>query len=190
MKRPALIFRDLIQLIETYNIAGMINEDDVVDILKKSKLIGVDVWITGGWGVDALLGQQSRPHNDIDIFVQKKDTAVFTEMLRSNDYFETDTEEIDTMVWRDTYDRIIDLHLFEFKEEGTLRFQNKIYPDIFNGKGTIGGITVRCMPAEAQLQYHQDYEIREKDIHDVLLLCKAFELPIPEEYEKYLKMNN
>jgi len=162
----------------------MINEEDAVDILKKSELIGVDVWITGGWGVDALLGQHSRFHNDIDIFVQKKDTAKFAEMLRSNGYSETDTEEIDTTVWRDAYDRIIDLHLFEFAEVGTLRFQNKIYPDIFNGKGTIGGISVRCMPAEAQVQYHQGYEIREKDIHDVLLLCKTFGLPIPEKYEK------
>ena len=165
----------------------MMNEEDVVDIVKKSELIGVDVWITGGWGVDALLGQQSRSHNDIDIFVQKKDTAVFTEMLRSNGYCETDTEEIDTTVWRDNCDRIIDLHLFEFTEVGTLRFQNKIYPDIFNGKGTIGGIKVRCMPAEAQVQYHQDYEIREKDIHDVLLLCKTFGLPIPEKYENHNK---
>jgi len=159
----------------------MMNEEDVVDILMKSELIGVDVWITGGWGVDALLGRQSRPHNDIDIFVQKKDTAVFTEMLRSNGYCETGTEEIDTTVWRDNCDRIIDLHLFEFAETGTLRFQNKIYPDIFNGKGTIGGIAVRCMPAEAQVKYHQGYEHREKDIHDVLLLCKTFGFLIPKQ---------
>jgi lincosamide nucleotidyltransferase A/C/D/E len=75
--------------------------------------------------------------------------------------------------------------LFEFAEAGTLRFQNKIYPaDIFNGKGTIGGITVRCMPAEAQVLYHQGYEQKEKDRHDVLLLCKTFGISIPEEYEK------
>ena len=163
----------------------MMSENDVIDLLKKTGQLGIDVWITGGWGVDALIGRQTRPHNDIDFFVQKKDTAVFTKMIRSNGYCETNIEEIDIMVWCDTYDRIIDLHLFEFAGEGTLRFQNKIYPaDIFNGKGTIGGITVRCMPAEAQVQYHKDYEIREKDIQDVLLLCKTFGLPIPEEYEK------
>ena len=160
-------------------------EEDVIDLLKKTEQIGVDVWITGGWGVDALLGRQTRPHNDIDVFVQKKDTAVFTEMLRSNAYCETDTEEIDTSVWRDTYDRIIDLHLFEFTEEGTLRFQNNIYPaDLFSGKGTIGGFTVRCMPAEEQVRYHQDYEVREKDIQDVRLLCNTFGLSIPEAYKK------
>src|SRR5215469_16165761 len=102
------------------------NGNDVIDLLKRAECIGVDVWITGGWGVDALLGRQTRPHNDIDIFVQKKDTAVFIEMIKSNGYCVTVSEEIDTTVWRDSCDRIIDLHLFEFTEVGTLCFQNKI----------------------------------------------------------------
>jgi len=165
----------------------MMNKETVVDLLKKSKLIGVDVWITGGWGVDALLEQQSRPHNDIDLFVQKKDAAAFIEMIRSNGYRETKMEYStdNQIVWLNSDDSIIDLHLFEYTETGTLLFENIIYPaDIFNGKGTIGGIIVRCMPAEAQVQYHHGYEQKEKDRHDVLLLCKTFGLPIPEEYEK------
>jgi hypothetical protein len=48
----------------------------------------------------------------------------------------------------------------------------------------LGGITVRCLTAEAQLLYHQGYEHTEKDIHDVQLLCRAFGLSIPKEYEK------
>ena len=165
----------------------MMNEENAVDLLKKSAFIGVDVWVTGGWGVDALLGQQSRPHNDIDIFVQKKDTAVFTEVIRLNGYRETKTEYStdDQIVWTNSDDSTIDLHLFEFTETGALLFEDVIYPaDIFNGKGTIGGIIVRCMPVEAQVQYHQGYEQKEKDRHDVLLLCKTFRLPIPEEYGK------
>jgi lincosamide nucleotidyltransferase A/C/D/E len=50
------------------------SEDNVIDLLKKAEQINVDVWLDGGWGVDALLGQQTRPHNDIDIFIQRKDT--------------------------------------------------------------------------------------------------------------------
>ena len=165
----------------------MMNEENAVDLLKKSELFGVDIWVTGGWGVDALLGQQSRPHNDIDIFVQKKDTAVFTEMIKSNGYSETKMEYStdDQIVYTNSDDSTIDLHLFEFTENGALLFENVIYPaDIFNGKGTIGGIIVRCMPAEAQVQYHQGYEQKEKDRQDVLLLCKTLELAIPKEYEK------
>jgi lincosamide nucleotidyltransferase A/C/D/E len=47
----------------------MIKEGNIVDILHKAGKNGVDVWIAGGWGVDALIGQQTRPHNDFDIFV-------------------------------------------------------------------------------------------------------------------------
>jgi lincosamide nucleotidyltransferase A/C/D/E len=159
----------------------MMNEADVIDLLKKAEHIGVEVWITGGWGVDALIGHQTRPHNDIDIFIQKKDTAVFTEMLKSNGYCDTRMEYTtdDHTAWCDNCDRIIDLHLFEFTEKGILRFEKENYPfDIFNGKGKIGGITVRCLTVEAQLQYHQGYEHKGKDIHDILLLCETFGFPV------------
>jgi lincosamide nucleotidyltransferase A/C/D/E len=163
----------------------MINEKDIIDILAKIKHIGIDVWIDGGWGVDALLGQQTRPHNDIDIFVQKKNSVAFIKMLISNDYRETKMEYTsnDHTVWCDPSNHIIDLHLFEFTENGTLYYDNEIYhSEILNGKGTIGGIIVRCLTAEAQLLYHQGYEHSEKDRHDVLLLCEKFGFIIPEEY--------
>jgi lincosamide nucleotidyltransferase A/C/D/E len=66
-----------------------------------------------------------------------------------------------------------------------LSFNNEIYPsEIIGGKGIIGEMTVRCLTVEAQLLYHQGYEHKEKDEHDVQLLCKAFGLPIPKQYEK------
>lgn len=162
------------------------NEKEATDLLKKIEHIGVDVWIGGGWGVDALLGQLTRPHNDIDIYIEKKDAAVFIEMMISDGYSETKMEFTtnDHTAWRDGFGRTIDLHLFEFAENDTLLFENVAYPaGVLNGKGTIGGVSIRCMTAEAQLLFHQGYEHKEKDIHDVLLLCKTFGLQIPEQYE-------
>jgi len=166
------------------------NEKDVVELLKQVESIGINVWITGGWGVDAILGRQTRPHSDIDFFVQKKDASAFIEMIKSNGYCRTKVESDDQSVWCAAHDRAIDLHLFEFAEEGTLRFENEIYPsDILNGKGTIGVVTVRCLTAEAQVIYHQGYDQKEKDRHDVLLLCSTFGFLIPEEYARE-KQNN
>ena len=84
------------------------NENDVIDFLKNAERIGVEVWIDGGWGVDALVGHQTRPHNDIDIFIQKKDMTVFVEMLKSNGYRETKMEytTVDHTAWCDDHDRI------------------------------------------------------------------------------------
>ena len=167
-------------------IAGInpISEDRVVDLLKKAENIGVVVWIAGGWGVDALVGYQTRPHNDVDFFIQKKDKTVFTELLVSSGYEENTEYNIeDNPIWCNTLNGIVDLHLFEFAETGTWSIQNQKFPsDIFNGKGTIGGIAVRCMTAEAQVKYRYGYELREKDAVDVLLLCNTFGLPIPEQF--------
>ena len=163
----------------------MMDKDSVIDILKKAKNLRVDVWIDGGWGVDALLGRQTREHDDIDIFVQKKDDKAFNEMLRLNGYREIEMEYTtnDHTGWRNLDNCIIDLHLFEFIEAGRLRFDNAIYhSDALNGKGVIGEIAVRCLTAEAQILYHQGYEQKEKDRHDVLLLCETFGFSIPEEY--------
>src|SRR5438876_8784156 len=49
---------------------------DVVDFYKTITQLGVDLWIDGGWGVDALLGEQTRPHKDLDIAIQQKDVPV------------------------------------------------------------------------------------------------------------------
>ena len=167
-------------------IAGIntISEDSVVDLLVKAENIGVDVWIAGGWGVDALVGYQTRPHNDVDFFIQKKDKTVFTELLVSSGYKENTEYNIeDNPIWCDTFKGIVDLHLFEFAETEVWRIQNQTFPSaIFNGKGTIGGVAVRCMTAEAQVKYRHGYELREKDVLDVLLLCNTFGLSIPEQF--------
>ena len=164
----------------------MMNEQDAVNLLKTVEKMGIDVWIDGGWGVDALIGRQTRPHNDIDIFIEQKHGAAIIEMLVSKGYQETKMEYTteNHTVWSDKDNRIIDLHLFEFTQEGTLCFENENYPlKMFSGKGKICGIEVRCLPAESQLLYHQGYDHDEEDVHDVRLLCEKFELPVPKEYE-------
>ena len=55
----------------------MVNITDVKQILQLSIDAEIKVFLDGGWGVDALLGYPSRVHNDIDIFVEKKDYQNF-----------------------------------------------------------------------------------------------------------------
>ena len=42
---------------------------DVVEILSDLRAAGCRVWVAGGWGVDALVGRQTRPHRDLDLAV-------------------------------------------------------------------------------------------------------------------------
>lgn len=40
---------------------------DVLQIVGWLEQAKIPLWLDGGWGVDALVGQQTRPHSDLDI---------------------------------------------------------------------------------------------------------------------------
>jgi lincosamide nucleotidyltransferase A/C/D/E len=42
---------------------------DVTEFYHHMEVLGIKIWIDGGWGVDALLGKQTRTHADLDIVV-------------------------------------------------------------------------------------------------------------------------
>jgi lincosamide nucleotidyltransferase A/C/D/E len=42
---------------------------DVLAVLDAFEDAGVTAWLAGGWGVDALLGDQSRRHTDLDVLI-------------------------------------------------------------------------------------------------------------------------
>ena len=46
---------------------------DVIEIVELLNHHDVQVVIDGGWGVDALLGEQTRVHSDLDVAVAHQD---------------------------------------------------------------------------------------------------------------------
>ena len=164
----------------------MVNQADAVEIISYAEDNGINIWLDGGWGVDALLGMETRAHNDIDIFVEKINSKKFVEIIKEKGFAEI-TEAYTTTshtVWKDAKDRIIDLHIFEFTEQGYLIFEGETYPaSVFDGIGKIGDKVVRCIDAENQVLFHLGYEHDENDIHDVRLLCEIFNIPVPNEYK-------
>lgn len=163
------------------------NKQDVIDLIKAIKNIGVEVWLDGGWGVDALIGAQTRMHNDVDIFIEKKNAEAINALLTERGYHQTKTDFTtqDHLVWLDKNKRIVDLHLFEFAEAGKLYFEDTAYPsEVISGIGKIGEIEVRCLTADAQVLFHQGYEHDNNDIHDVLMLCKKFKIAVPSQYKQ------
>jgi lincosamide nucleotidyltransferase A/C/D/E len=49
--------------------------DDVVAVLDRLDAAGIEWWVEGGWGVDALLGVQTRDHRDLDLGVRPHDAG-------------------------------------------------------------------------------------------------------------------
>lgn len=39
----------------------------VIEVLDCLDAAEVTAWLDGGWGVDALVGSQTRPHSDLDL---------------------------------------------------------------------------------------------------------------------------
>ena len=43
---------------------------DVVTLYRAFAAADAPVWLMGGWGIDALLGRQTRRHHDLDVLVE------------------------------------------------------------------------------------------------------------------------
>src|SRR6516162_10485620 len=93
---------------------------DVVDFYRTVKRLGIELWIDGGWGVDALLGEQTRPHKDLDIAIEPKDVPTLREFLRTRGYKDIKVEEarLWNFVLGDESGREIDVHVIVLDDSG------------------------------------------------------------------------
>ncbi|WP_254047083.1 nucleotidyltransferase family protein [Prevotella sp. P4-98] len=118
----------------------MVTYFDACEILEMLSEASVKVFLDGGWGVDALIGRETRIHNDIDLFVEKKDYGKAISVITWKGYREVvmDYTTDSHTVWKDDNGRIIDLHCFEYVEDGIL-YDGYTFPsETFSGKGNIG----------------------------------------------------
>ncbi len=154
----------------------------IVDLLERA---GVTVWIDGGWGVDALLGEQTREHDDIDLVVELVHVPSLIAALTSDGYELVAGSSPTSFVLVDAVGRQVDVHPVVFDEEGggVYRMEDGrdwIYPAAgFGGRGLVGGRTVRCLTAEVQVLVHDGYELADKDYRELRLLHERFGVQLP-----------
>lgn len=165
----------------------MIQVDDVIKIYNLLKENGIKVWIDGGWGIDALLGRQTRAHKDLDIAIYHKDKQKLRKLLEERGY--KDVERDDTSDWNFVLsdgEREIDVHTFIFDDKGNNIYGTAYPKESLAGIGTINGISVNCIPPEWVVRFHAEamYTPKEKDIKDVKAICDKFGLEQPENYKK------
>ena len=163
---------------------------DVADFYARLDKLGIDIWVDGGWAVDALLGEQTRPHGDIDIVIERKDTQTLRDALEADGYYEEmrdDTREVN-FVLRDDAGHRVDFHVIVLDDEGNGQYEKGfMFPaESLTGQGVIGGRKVRCISPKWLVSFHTGYELRESDVHDVTRLCEKFDIPLPDEYRQYV----
>jgi lincosamide nucleotidyltransferase A/C/D/E len=151
------------------------NLGEVLAVLADLAEAGCAVWVAGGWGVDALVGQQTRLHRDLDLAVDARIETMALRILERRGYrVETD--------WRPVRVELIaegrgwvDVHPVVFDATGHGRQadvgggQFDYPPEAFD-QGALGGVCVPCLSRDQQLLFHTGYEPRAIDLFDLALL--------------------
>lgn len=160
--------------------------EQVIDLLEALAAAGVTAWVDGGWGVDALLGEQTRAHDDLDLVVLV-DCVLVTRDLLAAAGFTVERDWLPTaLAMRHPDGRAVDLHPVEpsvdgggdqIQLDGATRWH---YGEPVTGH--IGGTTVRCCSPASQLAAHLGYVPDDDDRADIATLCERFDLSLPEQY--------
>lgn len=160
---------------------------DVIEIVQLLVDNGINVHIDGGWGVDALLGEQTRPHADLDIAMRHQDVPKLRELLEACGYREIPRDDSweCNFVLADEAGREVDVHSYTFDAVGNNIFGVPYPADSLTGTGTIGGHRVDCISPAWLVKFHTGYELDLNDFHDVSALCRRFGLELPDEYNKF-----
>ena len=167
------------------------NAPEVIWLYKTLHQSGIAIWIDGGWGVDALLERQSRPHKDLDIVIQQEDVEKFRGLLTRQGYNEIKLEiaRPHNFVLGDTHGHEIDVHVIVIDDQGNGIYgpleNGEMYPaPALTGRGRIRNQEMCCVSPEWTVKFHSGYELKEKDFQDVSAVCEKFGIPLPEEYKR------
>src|SRR5262245_13638715 len=159
----------------------MMSAEDVLAVLEQLEAASVKNWVDGGWGVDALLGRQTRQHDDLDLVVSRGDESRALKALEALGFGRVREVEPGLparLVLRDELDRRVDFHLVVFDEGGNGWQQLShrawaLYPaEGLRGAGTVAGKAVICLTADLQLRHHLGYAWDDSDANDMLLLAE------------------
>jgi lincosamide nucleotidyltransferase A/C/D/E len=152
--------------------------DQVMTVLRSLDAVGIRYWVAGGWGVDILVGRQTREHRDLDLAVDMTgaddERRALAALAGLGFVVETD--------WRPTRvelrapdDQWVDVHPVVFDEHGEGRQADLDggwfeYPPHALTTAVIGDTVVACLSSAQQLRFHEGYPPRDIDLHDVALL--------------------
>jgi lincosamide nucleotidyltransferase A/C/D/E len=155
----------------------------VIDAMRSR---GVTAWVHGGWGVDALLGKQTRAHDDLDLVIQLSDWPKIVAAMTRLGYRVAQGAPPTNTVLLDGAGHQVDLHPVRFAPsgDGIYRMENGddwTFPAAgFAGHGRIGIREVRCLTPEIEVLTRAGYELDADDWHDLDGLHERFGVAIPE----------
>jgi lincosamide nucleotidyltransferase A/C/D/E len=176
----------------------MVNAKDAVLLYRRLLDHHIQIWLTGGWGIDALLGQQTRPHKDLDAILSLDNMVQMCEILGkegfelkelwSENSWVIDAEGNKTataFVLQDPEGREFDAHAIRFDAQGNgtpawIESEDFIFTkEDLTGIGKIAGYLVKSISPECQVRFHIGYKLPEKQVLDIEMLQSRFGVKVP-----------
>ena len=156
---------------------------ELLDRLQEAEVLA---WLDGGWGVDALLGTQTRPHSDLDLVVVRPDLEVLQDVLWLLRFEVLRDWLPNSIAYVDLAERQVDLHPVDPTPDGggdqlQLDGQSQWHYSA-PVTGVIDGRPVLCCPVEDQVACHLGYPPRDTDFEDVRRLGERFGLQLPPPF--------
>lgn len=163
----------------------MLSARDALALIGQLEQQSIRFWVMGGWGVDALLHRETRPHKDLDILVLLGDLPKLRKLLDEHGFAQTVVWEESRWVegeadrWptafvaADTQGRELDVHVIDIGPDGAIvqHYDHPWpFPDSIAGQGSIAGTAVTCVSRETQLAMHTGYTLPDGHQQDVALL--------------------
>lgn len=163
------------------------SQEQVLELTALLTAHAVDHWLVGGWGVDALLGVQTRPHDDLDLLIRLEDVVKTIELLeaRGFNFAYTWPENLwlegvkplpTAFVMTHPDGRELDFHAVRFDADGTPHPQwrtDVVFTAADLTGGSIAGVDVRGTTADRQLRDHATYHLPPDHARDMALLRRA-----------------
>ena len=160
----------------------------LVDLLQLLDEAAIAVWLDGGWGVDALLQTQTKPHKDVDVILCVADAPLLQEILGRKGFSLQQGSPPHSFVLADGSGLEVDVHavVFDQNGNGVYRMENGkdwIYSaEGFGGRGVVEGVSVDCLSPTAQVLCHaHGYTPNAKDFRDMELLQARFGVELPPQ---------
>jgi lincosamide nucleotidyltransferase A/C/D/E len=164
---------------------SMLSAHDAVTLCRLLEQHSIRFWVMGGWGVDALLHRETRPHKDLDLLVVLGDLPKLWKLLdehrftlqytwEENRWVDGEADRWPTaFVVADTQGRELDVHVIDFGPDGAIiqLYSNPwLFPDAITGQGSIADAAVICVSRETQLAMHTGYPLPDGQLRDLKLL--------------------
>jgi lincosamide nucleotidyltransferase A/C/D/E len=159
----------------------------VLELVSRFEARAIPVWLDGGWAIDALLGEQTRPHDDLDLVSRLEDSERIEDTLGELGYVLGFGGPPHSFELVDGDGHQVDVHPASFRAngDGVYKMANGgdwIFPAAgFGGDGgRILGRRVPCLTAEVVLVNHTTgYALDEAHQRDVRALSARFGIPLP-----------